>query len=259
NWGWPGPRVGRSSRGCCGDDPARGARLARDTPPRSPGRSAGESRGRGERRGARPPRPPAGSARRSGAAGAREGCVSAGRRARAGPRAARGRRVHHVRVRGAGRGGRHRARGARRAHRGERAVSGLLERRPGLLVLVDPSRTTPAEAADVARAARVAGGRVTSVEAVSQTRPLPADKPELAAAHATAARLIGMRAIYLDAGSGAPRPVAADVIRACRVAVPDLTLFVGGGIKRPAQVRAARAAGADFVVVGTALEERGGS
>src|SRR5438045_4299804 len=103
------------------------------------------------------------------------------------------------------------------------------------------------------------GGRVTSVEAVSQTRPLPADKPELAAAHATAARLIGMRAIYLDAGSGALRPVAPEVIRACRAAVPDLTLFVGGGIKRPAQVRAARAAGADFVVVGTALEERGAS
>src|SRR6059036_1015513 len=103
------------------------------------------------------------------------------------------------------------------------------------------------------------GGRVTSVEAVSQTRPLPADKPELAAAHATAARLIGMQAIYLDAGSGAPRPVDAAVIRACRVAVPELTLFVGGGIRAPQQVRAARAAGADFVVVGTALEERGAS
>src|SRR5205807_1022507 len=62
------------------------------------------------------------------------------------------------------------------------------------------------------------GGRVTSVEAVSQTRPLPADKPELAAAHATAARLIGMQAIYLEAGSGAPRPVGTAVIRAWRVA-----------------------------------------
>src|SRR5206468_27227 len=292
-----------------GDDPARGARLARGAPPGPPGRAAGASRGRGERRGARPPRPAPGPARRAGAASAREGCVSAGRRARAGARAPRSRRVHHLRVRGAGRGRCDRARGARRAHRGERAVSGLLERRPGLLVLVDPSRTTPAQAADVARAAGAAGaagimigssfdgtqntelvarairqaaaglpvalfpgsalqltaevdlvlflslvsgrnaqylieehvravpfltrhlvatlstgyilvdgGRVTSVEAVSQTRPLPADKPELAAAHATAARLIGMRAIYLDAGSGAPRPVAADVIRACRAA-----------------------------------------
>src|SRR4029077_15780896 len=90
----------------------------------------------------------------------------------------------------------------------------------------------------------VDGGRVTSVEAVSQTRPLPADKPELVAAHATAARLIGMRAIYLDAGSGAPRPVDVELIRACRAAEPGLTLFVGGGIRSPEQVRGARAGGA---------------
>jgi putative glycerol-1-phosphate prenyltransferase len=105
------------------------------------------------------------------------------------------------------------------------------------------------------------GGRVTSVEAVSQTRPLPADKPELAAAHAMAARLIGMQAIYLDAGSGAERPVTAEVIRACRAATdgndPAVPLFVGGGIRSPEQARAARAAGADFVVIGTVVE--GGS
>lgn len=227
-------------------------------------------------------------------------------------------------------------------------MSGLLAERPGLLVLVDPSRTTAPDASRVARAARDAGaagiligssfdgtqdtelvarairaavpsfpvalfpgsalqltdqvdlvlllslvsgrnpqylieehvravpflarhpvptistayilidgGRVTSVEAVSQTRPLPHDKPELAAAHVTAARLIGMRAIYLDAGSGAPRPVAPAVIGACRAAAPELTLFVGGGIRTPSAVRAARAAGADFVVVGSALEAPG--
>src|SRR3989441_715623 len=99
------------------------------------------------------------------------------------------------------------------------------------------------------------GGRVTSVESVSQTRPLPADKPELAAAHATAASLIGMQAIYLDAGSGAERPVSVEVIRACRAAVPQQPLFVGGGIRTPGQARAARQAGADFVVIGTVLEE----
>ncbi len=101
------------------------------------------------------------------------------------------------------------------------------------------------------------GGRVTSVESVSQTRPLPADKPELAAAHATAAHLIGMQAVYLDAGSGAERPVPQDVIRACRAAVPERPLFVGGGIKTPTQAKTARSAGADFVVVGTAVEESG--
>ena len=104
------------------------------------------------------------------------------------------------------------------------------------------------------------GGRITSVEAVSQTRPLPADKPEIAAAHATAAKLIGMQALYLDAGSGAERPVPADVIRACRAAVPPpRPLFVGGGIRTVEQARAARAAGADFVVIGTVLEEEGGA
>jgi phosphoglycerol geranylgeranyltransferase len=102
------------------------------------------------------------------------------------------------------------------------------------------------------------GGRVTSVEAVSQTRPLPADKPEIAAAHATAASLIGMQALYLDAGSGAERPVPLPVIAACRAAVPDRPLFVGGGIRSPAQARAARSGGADFVVIGTVVEETGG-
>src|SRR5256886_5916438 len=59
-----------------------------------------------------------------------------------------------------------------------------------------------------------------------------------------------MRAIYVDAGSGAPRPVPGDVIRACRDAVGgELPLFVGGGIRRPEQAQAARAAGADFVVI----------
>ena len=101
------------------------------------------------------------------------------------------------------------------------------------------------------------GGRLTSVEAVSQTRPLPADKPELAAAHAMAARLIGMQAIYLEAGSGAPRPVPVDVIRACRKGAPGLIVFVGGGIRTAEQALGAREAGAEFVVVGTAVEAGG--
>ena len=102
----------------------------------------------------------------------------------------------------------------------------------------------------------VDGGRVTAVEAVSQTRPLPADKPELAAAHARAGEMIGMAAVYLDAGSGAAVPVAPDVIREVRRAV-SLPLLVGGGLRTAEQVCDARRAGADFVVVGSAIE-RGG-
>ena len=100
------------------------------------------------------------------------------------------------------------------------------------------------------------GGRVTAVEAASQTRPLPADKPEFAAAHAVAARLIGMAAVYLDAGSGAARPVPPALIRAVRRAV-DLPLLVGGGVRTAEQVCDARKAGADFVVVGSAIEDGG--
>ena len=102
------------------------------------------------------------------------------------------------------------------------------------------------------------GGRVTAVEAVSQTRPLPADKPEIAAAHAVAAEMIGMAAVYLDAGSGAANPVAAEVVRAVRQAV-SLPLLVGGGMRSAAQVCDARRAGADFVVVGSAIENGGAS
>lgn len=100
------------------------------------------------------------------------------------------------------------------------------------------------------------GGEVTSVEAVSQTRPLPAGKPELVAAHVRAAMLVGMAATYLDAGSGARRPVAPALIRAARASTRG-PLFVGGGVRTPDAVRAAREAGADVVVVGTLLERQG--
>jgi len=102
----------------------------------------------------------------------------------------------------------------------------------------------------------VDGGRITAVEAVSQTRPLPADKPEIAVAHAVAASLIGMAAVYLDAGSGAAAPVAPAVIRAVRQAV-RLPMFVGGGMRTAAQVCDAKTAGADFIVVGSAIEDGG--
>jgi putative glycerol-1-phosphate prenyltransferase len=100
------------------------------------------------------------------------------------------------------------------------------------------------------------GGHVTSVESVSQTRPLPADKPEVAAAHLRAAALIGMHAAYLDAGSGASREVSAHVIRGARAAWSG-PLLVGGGIRGADSVRAARDAGADIVVIGGALEVGG--
>ncbi len=96
--------------------------------------------------------------------------------------------------------------------------------------------------------------RLTSAHYISATMPLPRCAPELAAAHALAARALGLRLLYLDAGSGAPEPVAADMIRAVREVWPGL-LLVGGGLRTCEDLCVACRAGADAVVVGTALEE----
>jgi heptaprenylglyceryl phosphate synthase len=67
---------------------------------------------------------------------------------------------------------------------------------------------------------------------------------------------MGMRATYLEAGSGARRPVGPEIVRAARAASAG-PLFVGGGVRGPEAVRAARAAGADYVVVGSVVENGG--
>ena len=99
----------------------------------------------------------------------------------------------------------------------------------------------------------VEGGRTSSVEQASRTQPLAADAPDVVAAHVRAAQLLGMHATYLEAGSGAVTPVGARVIAAAREATTG-PLLVGGGITNAAAARAAREAGADYVVVGTLFE-----
>lgn len=99
----------------------------------------------------------------------------------------------------------------------------------------------------------VESGRLTTVHYISQTIPVPHDKPEVAAVTAMAGEMLGLRLIYLDAGSGAIHPVSADMIRSVRNAV-DTPLVVGGGIRNGNAARTAFQAGADIVVVGNALE-----
>ena len=98
------------------------------------------------------------------------------------------------------------------------------------------------------------GGRRTSVEYVSNTMPLPADKPDLAVATAMASELMGMQMAYLEAGSGALSPVPTRTIEMVRKAV-RMPLIVGGGLRTRACVEAAFEAGADIAVVGTAIEQ----
>ncbi|MFC1693817.1 geranylgeranylglyceryl/heptaprenylglyceryl phosphate synthase [Candidatus Latescibacterota bacterium] len=96
-------------------------------------------------------------------------------------------------------------------------------------------------------------GHITSVEFMSNTKPIPSDKPEIAVAHAMAAEIFGMKLIYLEAGSGAATTVPDETIRAV-VSGVDIPVMVGGGIREPAMAAAKVNAGASFVVVGNHLE-----
>ncbi len=102
----------------------------------------------------------------------------------------------------------------------------------------------------------VESGRITAVEYVSNTKPIPRGKVDILAAHVMAAELLGFKAVYLEAGSGAPEPVPPEMVEAARRAT-ELPLIVGGGIRSREQAAAAFEAGADFVVVGTAIEQTG--
>lgn len=99
------------------------------------------------------------------------------------------------------------------------------------------------------------GGANSSVGYMSNTQPIPADKPEIAQATALAGKYLGHRVIYLDAGSGAKHAVGIAMIKAVRKEIEELPLIVGGGIRQPEQAYQALAAGADCIVVGNSLEE----
>lgn len=98
------------------------------------------------------------------------------------------------------------------------------------------------------------GGNRTSVQYISNTQPIPADKPDIAGATALAGAMLGLQYMYLDAGSGAVHPVSPAVISRVKEA-SNAPLFVGGGIRNATQARQALHAGADIVVVGNAAED----
>jgi putative glycerol-1-phosphate prenyltransferase len=103
----------------------------------------------------------------------------------------------------------------------------------------------------------VDGGQQTSVSYMSNTMPIPSDKPDIALATAMAGEMLGLKVIYMDAGSGAKNPVPLKMISliASEVMVPVL---VGGGIRTPSEVRSVYESGADLVIVGNAAESNHG-
>lgn len=99
------------------------------------------------------------------------------------------------------------------------------------------------------------GGRPSSVGYMSNTQPIPADKPEIARATALAGKYLGHKVIYMDAGSGARFPVSRSMIKGVRKEIGDMPLIVGGGIRTAEHAAQAYSAGADLIVVGNSLEE----
>jgi phosphoglycerol geranylgeranyltransferase len=100
----------------------------------------------------------------------------------------------------------------------------------------------------------IESGIFTSVAYMSNTLPIPSHKPDIACAHALAGQYLGMKMIYLEAGSGALRPVPLDMIKKVSRYI-EIPVIVGGGIKDIDQANQAAKAGASFVVIGNALED----
>lgn len=99
------------------------------------------------------------------------------------------------------------------------------------------------------------GGRVTTVSYVSSTVPIPSDKTGIAAVTALAGEQLGLKVIYMDAGSGAEIAISEEMIAAVRKSV-KIPVIVGGGIKTKEGIHKAWNAGADVVVIGNQLEKQ---
>lgn len=98
------------------------------------------------------------------------------------------------------------------------------------------------------------GGAPTTVSYISNALPIPADKNEIAMCTAMAGEMLGMKLIYMDAGSGARRPITENMIEAVAKNI-DVPLIIGGGITDPEKAYLDCKAGADLIVVGNAIEK----
>ena len=98
------------------------------------------------------------------------------------------------------------------------------------------------------------GGAPTTVSYISNASPIPADKNEIAMCTAMAGEMLGMKLIYMDAGSGAKRPITESMIKSVADNI-EAPLIIGGGIIHPEKAYLNCKAGADVIVVGNAIEK----
>lgn len=100
----------------------------------------------------------------------------------------------------------------------------------------------------------IEGGKPTTASYMSNTTPIPHDKPEVAACTAMAGEMLGLKLIYADTGSGANKSVSNKMIYMLKKTV-NLPIIVGGGVRTAHQAQEIWEAGADVLVVGNAIEE----
>jgi putative glycerol-1-phosphate prenyltransferase len=98
------------------------------------------------------------------------------------------------------------------------------------------------------------GGAPTTVSYISNAAPIPADKNEIAMCTAMAGEMLGMKLIYMDAGSGAKRPISESMIEQVAQVI-EVPLVIGGGITDPEKAYRNCKAGADMIVIGNAIEK----
>jgi len=100
----------------------------------------------------------------------------------------------------------------------------------------------------------VDGGAATTVSYISNASPVPADKSDIAMCTAMAGEMLGMKLIYMDAGSGAKKAITEDMISTVAKHI-EVPLVVGGGIRDAEKAYLNCKAGADVIVVGNAIEK----
>lgn len=100
----------------------------------------------------------------------------------------------------------------------------------------------------------IESGRETTASYISNTKPIPRDKPEIAMATALAGEMMGHQLVYLDGGSGAKNCMPSEVIKQVATQVNN-PIIVGGGIRTTEDLQAVYKAGATMAVIGTAFEE----
>ncbi|MCO5247426.1 MAG: geranylgeranylglyceryl/heptaprenylglyceryl phosphate synthase [Chitinophagales bacterium] len=98
------------------------------------------------------------------------------------------------------------------------------------------------------------GEKSTSVSYISNTTPIPRDKSDIAVATAMAGEMLGLKCIYLEAGSGAEKPVPAEMIKKVRENI-DIPIIVGGGLRTKTQIDSAIEAGANLIILGSIIEK----